>query len=429
MQIGNFQAKANEKRALWMPALTINKKRFGADFEALSKIGTTPLGGINRQAFSAAHLKAREWFRHQALKAGLEVRVDGAGNNSAFLRQDEASKTLLLGSHLDSVPNGGRFDGALGVMAGLEVLRTVKESGLRLNSHLEVIDFSDEESSLVGYLGSRALAGFLQPEDLRAPIGGRSTFEKGLARTGLKEEKIFLARRDPSSIKGYLELHIEQGPRLELAGVKIGIVSAIVGIRDYRLIFKGKANHAGTTPMEARFDASLGASSFLLAAREITLREAPDCVENVGNLLFSPGVFNVIPGQVDVSLEIRSIDEASLDALEASLLARARTEAKRFSLQVEIETVYHISPVQMDPNAQSALRQSVEALGLSFLEIPSGAGHDAQLLAQITPAGVVFVPSVGGISHTPSELTPWEDCENGANVLLGAAIRMAGINE
>jgi N-carbamoyl-L-amino-acid hydrolase len=410
-----------------MATLTINQERFKTDFEALSKIGATAQGGVNRPAFSPAHIKARDWFRKQALKAGLEVRIDGAGNNSAILHQDKASKTLLLGSHLDSVPDGGRFDGALGVVAGLEVLRTVKETELRLNTHLEVIDFTDEESSLVDYLGSRALAGLLQPEDLRAPMGGRSNFEVGLARSGMKEDEIFTARRDPGSLKGYLELHIEQGPRLEMAGARIGIVSAIVGIRAYHLIFQGKANHAGTTPMETRSDASLGASAFLLAAREITLRDAPDCVENVGNLHFSPGVFNVIPGQVDASLEIRSIDEASLDALETSLLARARIEAERFGLGLEIKAVSRALPVRMDPNAQSALWQATETLGLSPLTIPSGAGHDAQVLAQITSTGMVFVPSAGGVSHAPSELTIWEDCVNGANVLLGAAVRMAGI--
>ncbi len=410
-----------------MAILTINEARFRRDFEALSKIGATPQGGVHRPAFSPAHLKARQWFRRQALAAGLEVRVDGAGNHSAILRQDEAARTLLIGSHLDSVPNGGRFDGALGVLAGLEVLRTVKEAGLPLKTNLEAIDFSDEESSLVDYLGSRALVGLLQPEDLRAPIGGRARFEKGLARSGLEEKQIFLARRDPQTIKGYLELHIEQGPKLEMVGIKIGIVTGIVGIRAYHLIFRGRANHAGTTPMQNRSDAGLGASAFLLAARAIALHEAQDCVENVGNLQFSPGAFNVIPGVVDVSLEIRSDHEASLDTLEQTLLARARIEAERFGLGLEIETVSHAYPVLMDPDMKAALSQAADELGLSHQEIASGAGHDAQMLAQITPAGMVFVPSVGGVSHTPAELTTWEDCTNGVNVLLAAAIKLAEV--
>jgi N-carbamoyl-L-amino-acid hydrolase len=408
-----------------MTPLTINASRFLGDFEALSRIGITPQGGVNRPGLSQAHLETRKWFRQRISEAGLELHTDGAGNHSAILRQDSASKTLLLGSHLDSVPYGGRFDGALGVVAALEVLRTVKEAGLHLPTHLEAIDFTDEESYHLDYFGSRALAGFTTPEELKTPISGREKFETGLALAGLSEAGILSARRDPASLAGYLELHIEQGSKLTSANMQVGIVIAITGIRSFHLLFHGKASHAGTTPMDDRQDAGLGASAFLLAARDITMSVTPDCVTNVGDMHFTPGVLNVIPGLVETALEIRSINEPSMDILEAALLKQAQIEAERFRLGLECKPHSRVLPIHMDTHAISLLIESAQALGLRYMEMPSGAGHDAQILAQVTRAGMIFVPSVGGISHSPLEYTKEEDCVNGANVLLGAVLRMA----
>ncbi|MCJ7533781.1 MAG: Zn-dependent hydrolase [Anaerolineales bacterium] len=409
-----------------MTTLTINAARFLGDFEALSRIGATSQGGVNRPGLSQAHLESREWFRQCLSEAGLEFHVDSAGNHSAIFRQGGASKTLLLGSHLDSVPYGGRFDGTLGVVAALEVLRTIKEAGLHLPYHLEAIDFTDEESYHLDYFGSRALAGFTTPEELKTPISGRGKFEAGLALAGLSEAGILSARRDPASLAGYLELHIEQGPKLTSAHMQVGVVIAITGIRSFHLLFHGKTSHAGTTPMDDRQDAGLGASAFLLAAREIAMSKTPDCVANVGNMQFNPGVLNVIPGLVETALEIRSINEPSTDILEAALLKQAQIEAERFRLSLEIKPHLRVLPIHMDTHVRSLLIESAQALGLRYMEMPSGAGHDAQILAQVTKAGMIFVPSVGGISHTPLEYTKEEDCVNGANVLLGAALRMAG---
>ena len=287
-----------------MSDLKINRKRFEEDFQALSRIGSTLAGGVHRPALSPAHIQARAWFCQRAVDAGLTVRIDGAGNHSAILPAKGASQTILIGSHLDSVPNGGRFDGGLGVVAALEVIRTIKEAGLNLTVNLEAIDFTDEESTHVVCMGSRALAGRLSPGELQTPVGGRRVFEEGLQAAGINEAEIVLSRRDPASLAGYLELHIEQGPRLSIEGKQIGIVTGIVGIRTYLVTFHGNANHAGSTPMNARSDAGLGASSFVLAAREIVLHQATDCVANIGNLIFSPGAFNVIPGEVAAYLEI-----------------------------------------------------------------------------------------------------------------------------
>ncbi len=233
--------------------------------------------------------------------------MDGAGNHSALLRCGPAgARRLLLGSHLDSVPHGGRFDGALGVLAALEALRVVQEHNLSLPVDLEAIDFTDEEGTLVGLLGSAALAGKLAPEDLANPRGGREALLAGLARAGLSEAGLLEARRDPDALAGYLELHIEQGPRLLDAGVQIGVVTDIVGIASYTLSFFGRANHAGTTPMADRLDAAQGASAFTLAARRLVIEEFPGCVANVGAMRFSPGAFNIVPQAVDLSLEFRA---------------------------------------------------------------------------------------------------------------------------
>ncbi|TET85599.1 MAG: Zn-dependent hydrolase [Anaerolineales bacterium] len=406
--------------------LSINPERFLEDFNALAQIGATGDGGVNRPTFSEAHLAARKWFGERAAEAGLEVHVDGAGNHSAILRKEGASKSILLGSHLDSVPNGGRFDGALGVVSALEVLRTIKESGLELPVNLEAIDFTDEESSLIQFMGSHALLGLLTPAILRSPHGGRTALLEGLNRAGLTEDGLLSSRRDPDTIAGYLELHIEQSRKLENADIQIGIVTGIVGIYSFRLSFYGRADHSGTTPMEARADAGLGASSFVIASRDIIMRQFPDCVANVGNMEFRPGVSNVVPKQVDVLLEIRSVDGERLNALKSAIMDQAQHDAEQFDLDLKVQTLGGSEPASMSLCAQAAIRSSAEALGLRHMSISSGAGHDAQLLSRITPTGMIFVPSIGGVSHSPVEFTEWEDCVNGANVLLGATLRLVG---
>ena len=242
--------------------MLVDEERFRADFEALAAIGATAAGGVDRPSFGDAHLEARRWFLERASAAGLETRVDAAGNHSAVL--PASGPTLLLGSHLDSVPDGGRFDGALGVVAALHVLLALQGHELPLT--LEAIDFSDEEGTLVGLLGSEALTGVLSDETLRNPRGGREALLAGLDRAGLREEQLHDARRDPATLAGYVELHIEQGPALERAGTQIGIVTGIVGARSFTLEFRGEARHAGTTPMDARRDAGLAAAVFATAA-------------------------------------------------------------------------------------------------------------------------------------------------------------------
>jgi len=404
----------------------INTERFQDDFDALAQIGSTGDGGVNRPALSQAGIEARRWWIARAAEAGLETRIDGAGNHSAILRSpDPGARTLLLGSHTDSVPSGGRFDGALGVIAALEVLRTVRDADISLPVHLEAIDFTDEEGTHVGLIGSAALAGQLTAKSLENPRGGRALWEASLARAGLAEVGILSARRDPKSLAGYLELHIEQGPRLFNSGIDIGVVSGIVGIKSYRVEYRGEANHAGTTPMDARRDASLGASAFVLAARDLVMKNFPGCVVNVGQMAFKPGAFNIIPGYAELSLEFRAPEVERLAQLEAALVHLAERTGAQYGLVCAIEPAGMCAPAPMSERAQRAIIAAAESLGLSYATLPSGAGHDAMMLAPLTNAGMTFVSSRGGISHSPLEFTEWRDCVNGANVLLRAALNMA----
>jgi N-carbamoyl-L-amino-acid hydrolase len=414
-------------------------------FDELAEIGATGDGGVNRPSLSDAHLAARKWFRNQIEKSGLEFRTDSAGNHSAVLnvvaspvrakqspvpleiasRRLAMTPTLLLGSHLDSVPYGGRFDGALGVMAAFEVLRTIKDAGIGLSLNLEAIDFTDEEGTLVGLLGSAALAGRLHKDVLQNPRGGREALVEGMERAGLSDASILSAARPRESLAGYLELHIEQGKRLERAGIDIGIVSAIVGIWSYRLSFIGRADHAGTTTMDDRLDASLGASAFTLAARELVMKDFRNCVVNVGNMEFGPGAFNIVPARVDISLEFRSADEEEFKRLDSVLLELAQHEAKRFGLELQVTPLGKHSPTLMSEKVQQVFAEACDELGLRHISLTSGAGHDGQSFDGLCPVGMIFVPSRDGASHSAREFTEWKDCVNGANVLLQAVLRLA----
>jgi N-carbamoyl-L-amino-acid hydrolase len=391
-----------------------DEARLRGDFDVLAAIGATPDGGVHRPALGPAHLEARRWFLDRAREAGLETAVDAAGNHSA--RHGRGGRTLLLGSHLDSVPDGGRYDGALGVLAALEALRVVADAGVELPVTLEAIDFTDEEGTLVGLLGSLALAGGLDDDALASPRGGREHLVDALAQAGLDERRLRDARRDPSSLAGYVELHIEQGPVLASQGAELGIVTSIVGARSFRVVFDGVAAHAGTTPMNARHDAGLAAAAFVTRVHEIAVREFPAAVATVGALELEPGAFNVVPGRATVSLEFRASDAVTLDALEARLLD---------GIDARVEPVGHWEPTPLSAEVHAAARRAATTLGLGAIDLPSGAGHDAQALAAVTASGMIFVPSDGGLSHNPQEHTPWEACVNGANALLHTALELA----
>jgi N-carbamoyl-L-amino-acid hydrolase len=331
---------------------------------------------------------------------------------------------LLLGSHLDTVPVAGCYDGALGVLAALEALRSAKDAGLRLPVTLEAIDFSDEEGAVMGLLGSFALTGALTQAMLATPRGGRQPFLAAIARAGLSEDRLSDARRDPASLAGYLELHIEQGPVLEREGIDIGVVTAIAGSRSYRLTFEGARRHAGTTPMDARGDALLGAARFAVGVSGVVADRFPECVGTVGGVEVEDAAFNVVPGRVRVLLELRAPNSEQLGALEAEVLEVVARDAAGVNLRLTVEQVGRWEPVELNAWIQECILEAANDLELSAMKLASGAGHDAQALAPLTPSGMIFVPSVGGISHDPDEHTRWRDCVNGANVLLSTALKL-----
>jgi len=406
--------------------LRIDLGRLRQDIEALAAIGRDPTGGISRPAWSPAHEDARAWLLGRLREAGLATRVDPAGN--VFGRLGEGTPGVMTGSHIDTVPRGGPLDGALGVLAGLECLRTVAAARVQLPRALEVAAFTDEEGRFYGFFGSRAMTGSLDrvlAERLADPTG--LPLPEAMRRAGFDLARAPEARRDPREIAAYVELHIEQGPWLEAEGVPIGVVEGIVGIRRFRLTFVGQPDHAGTTPMDRRRDAFLTAAEYATKSRELVVRGGQGrAVTTIGVVDVRPGVPNIVPERAALLQEVRDPDPAVLERLASRTLQAARRVARGRGLVLEVEHLMRAEPVRMSPRIQAAIEATAEGLRLPTRRMPSGAGHDAQVLAAVTDAGMLFVPSQGGRSHRPDEWTDWPAIERGANVLLGTLLRLAG---
>ena len=411
-----------------MPELRIDLGRLRRDVEALAAIGRDPTGGISRPAWSPAHEEARAWLLAQLRAAGLAARVDSAGN--VFGRLGEGTAVVMTGSHIDTVPRGGPLDGALGVLAGLECLRTVAASGIRPLPALEVAAFTDEEGRFYGFFGSRAMTGSLDrmlAERLADPAG--LALPEAMRRAGFDLARAPEARRAPAEIVAYIELHIEQGPWLEAENVPIGVVEGIVGIRRFRLTFVGQPDHAGTTPMDRRKDAFLTAAEYATKSRELVVRGGEGrAVTTIGVVDVRPGVSNIVPERAALLQELRDSEPAVLERLATRTLQAARRVARRRGLVLETEHLMRAEPVRLSPKIQAVIEEAAGHLGLPTRRMPSGAGHDAQVLAAVTDAGMIFVPSQGGRSHRPDEWTDWPALERGANVLLGALVRLATRN-
>jgi N-carbamoyl-L-amino-acid hydrolase len=409
-----------------MPAdIQINPTRLLNDLADLAAIGATPEGGVARPALSQADLAARDWLRGRAEQAGLEVHQDGMANLSMLLKSESASKVILLGSHLDSVPNGGCFDGSLGVVAALEAARTIQEAGLKLPYHIEVMNFTDEEGRWSGLMGSRALAGNLRDIDFEHPRGGKDLLDQALREAGISRESAISARRDPASLRAWLEVHIEQGVRLEEAGNQVGIVTEIVGIASYWLTFVGRADHAGTTPLDRRADALRGVAEFIRQLDELVPNRFKRGVMNCGNVVVTPGAFNIVPERARLALEFRHPELHRMEAMREAIMNLALHVVEIVGLGMEVEQVGWEEPSPMHREIHGALEYACDSLELRHMHLPSYAGHDTQVMARICPAGMFFVPSVNGASHSPRELTSDEDCINAANVLLRAALKIA----
>lgn len=414
---------------------TIDAQRFLDDLEMLGRIGLLADeegGGLDRRPFSDAERAARDFFQQRGAEAGLDVTVDGAANISARLACGPANaRTVLIGSHLDTVPNGGRYDGALGVVAALEMLRTVSEHDLQLPFHLEALAFTDGDGRFRATTGSQALAGGYGRADLSRFLDRAAGYPNDVAAMQsrvpgeLTVDGMLSARRDMDDVAAFFELHIEQGPRLEHADAVIGVASAIVGRRSYQVAFSGRSDHSGTTPMDLRADALVAAARFITKIDETTRRTFPTAVLTCGGIDAGAGVYNVVPNRAHLLLEFRAADEATIAVLDSMVRRTAAEIANESGVAHELTATGNMAPQSLDGKIQLAIRYACERLGLRHLTFPSGAVHDAHALAPHVPTGLIFVPSIGGRSHCPEEATAPEDLVAGANVLLQSILVLA----
>ncbi len=411
----------------------VNAARLRQRLEKLSLFGRPAGGtfadGVSRTGFSEEDVAARAYVLDQMRDLGLAPRVDPAGNIRG-LRAGTATglKPILFGSHIDSVRGGGNFDGDVGSMGALEVVATLEENAVRTRHPLEVVIWAAEESNYgSGLHGSRMAVSLIETGEWdRVQDGVRKA--DALRRIGGDPDRIAEARREPGSFHAYLELHIEQGGKLDRAGVPIGVVEGIVTIDDYDVTVSGFANHAGTTPMPDRRDALVAASRLVLAVREIATAESGAQVGTVGQLAVSPGAPNVVPGRVQMTVEFRDLSGERVTRLGEALKQRAAAIAKETSTEIEVVHSGRHEGAHANPAVQGAIERAAARRGLRTLRLPSGAGHDAQMMARLGPIGMIFVPSVAGISHSPRELSRWEDCAQGADVLLGTILELDGMD-
>jgi N-carbamoyl-L-amino-acid hydrolase len=387
----------------------------------LAHFGTNPEGGVSRVAFSDADVAGRAYVKRLMEAAGLEVRIDTAGN--LIGRREGADRklpTIVVGSHTDSVPHGGNFDGDVGVMGGIEVAQQLRDRHVSLRHALEVVDFTDEEGGLVG---SRAMAGDLSAATLDLVNSSGRSVRDGIRALGGNPDAVGQAQRSPGELAAYLELHIEQGGTLERTHTDIGVVQGIVGIHWWEATVTGIANHAGTTPMDQRHDALLAASELVLAVNAAATEFPGRQVATVGRVQAEPGAPNVIPGRVVLSVEIRDLDAARIEAVFERIRVHARAIAYARGTSIEFRDLEATAaPALTDPRIQRIIDAAAHGLGLTTVAMPSGAGHDAQDIARIAPIGMIFVPSVGGISHSPREYTEPADIAHGVNVLMRAVL-------
>ena len=403
-------------------ALRVNVERLQERIDRMARIGGSPQG-VTRLAFTEADLRGRAYVTKLMQEAGLEIRVDAAGNLSGLLQGGSPELApIVLGSHIDTVPRAGAYDGVLGVMAAIECVQVLGENGIRTRHPLEVLVFANEEGGLTG---SRALAGRLNAQALEESSRSGMSIREGIAALGGNAGRIPRAIRRPGEVRAYLELHIEQGGSLASEGIDVGIVEGFVGIRWWDVTVTGSANHAGTTPMNARRDALLAAARLVIAVNRAATSLPGRQVATVGRISAEPGAPNVIPGRVDLSLELRDLEEAKLDRVFQEIRRRARVIEQETATGIDFTEIdIGVEPTLTDPNLQEAIRKTAESMGLSYARMPSGAAHDAQNMAHIAPSALIFVPSVGGISHSPQEYTRPRDVANGANLLLQTLIRL-----
>jgi N-carbamoyl-L-amino-acid hydrolase len=401
------------------PPVRVNGDRLNRYLTELAEFGKSPTG-TSRAAYTDADLAGRRYVMGLLREAGLEVRVDTGGN--IFGRREGRQRGLpaiLFGSHIDSVPDGGNYDGDVGSLGAIEVARTLGEQRITTRHPIEVVVFQNEEG---GTIGSKLMAGGLTEAELDGVARSGKTIREGIRLLGGDPARLSEARRRPGDYLCYFELHIEQGGILDEAGIKIGVVEGIVGIRWYEVTIRGFANHAGTTPMDRRKDAMLAAARLTVAVNEIIRGIPGRQVGTVGRITALPGTVNVIPGQVVLTIDLRDMSVETMTLATNRFHEAARRIEAETGTSIAFRTLSTNEPAPTDPRLQRVIGESARRLGLSTRTMPSGAGHDAQEVARIAPVAMIFVPSVRGISHSPEELSRPEDITNGANVLLQSVL-------
>jgi N-carbamoyl-L-amino-acid hydrolase len=407
--------------------ITINSDRLWSRMETLSRF-TDPARPWTRRAFDNQFAQGRAWLEEEFKAAGLAVEVDAGGN--LIGRTPGTGRglgALVAGSHSDTVPAGGRFDGMLGLLAALEAAQSLREQQISLVHPLEVVDFLAEEPSDFGIscIGSRSWAGVLTASDLARTLPSNVTLASAIEGVGGSAERLGKAIRSQDSLSAYVELHIEQGLVLAERKAEIGVVTAIVGIRRHEVTVEGRADHAGTTPMSLRRDALVGAAGFIRAVDELArLRpsQSPYLVATVGKLSVEPNAINAVPGSVRMIVETRSTDETALLQFEQELWRRTEGELNDRGLRLTRSLLSQTLPTACSPLIQSRIEEASIAAGFNSTRLPSGAGHDGVFVARIAPMGMIFVPCREGRSHTPEEWAEPGDCANGARVLAETLI-------
>jgi beta-ureidopropionase / N-carbamoyl-L-amino-acid hydrolase len=396
--------------------LRVNSQRVNAHLAELSEFGKNQQGGVSRVAYSDADLKGREYAIKLMREAKLDVSIDAAGNIVGRRQgSDQGLKPLVIGSHIDSVPEGGNYDGDVGSMGAIEVAHTLAENNVALLHPLEVIIFQNEEG---GTIGSHAIATGLTEKELNLVTNSRKTIREGIKFIGGDVDKLASVVRKPGDITAYVELHIEQGGILHSEKIHIGVVEGIVGINWWDVTIEGFANHAGTTPMNGRRDALLAAARYIEAVNRAVTSVPGRQVGTVGKIQAFPGAYNVIPGKVTTSLGLRDLDAAKTQMIFRKIQEEVRQIEKTTGTKFEFNQTNATPPAPTDLRVRRVIDEAAKQLGFTTKFMPSGAGHDAQEMAHLGPVGMIFIPSVEGISHSPREFSRPEDVTNGTNVLL-----------
>lgn len=405
----------------------INADRLWDRLMQLSSIGAQEAGGVTRLSFSPEERAAKDLVTGFMKEAGLTVREDEVGNLIGRKEgKNPNAPVVLVGSHLDSVPSGGNFDGPLGVLAGVEALQTMNEQGVETENPIEVIAFTDEEGTRFGYgmIGSRGIAGLLRREELDCRDEAGVSIAEAMVNCGLDPAQIDKAAREPGSVKAYVELHIEQGKVLESRGLSVGVVSGVAGPLWMKFVLEGEAGHAGATPMTMRRDSLAAAAEVMLVIEREAMRQEIS-VGTVGKLQVFPGGVNIIPGRAEFTLDLRDVDVAVRDLVEQAIMSQAKAICERRGVKLQVELLQRINPAVCSEDIRAAIKEACAAEGLETITLPSGAGHDCMQLTGLCPVGMIFARSKDGISHNPAEYTSKEDCGNGAQVLYRTVVSLA----